>query len=124
VDVVPNEQINGSYPAFNQEIYNWTLNLSYTSFGAAEFYDNEDIECKNWHLFRCHVASFVQRKITTSIMHGSDWRNKQDLSFVDMLLGSAFNMMIWGTSLDIVLSSLFDIIRILQCVYCVWIFIR
>ena len=120
VKLIEDREINGTYPAFSQEFTNWKADVSYTSFGKPGLYDQVDIEHHNKRLFRGHTGAFVQRKITKSVMDGSDWRNKEDLSFVDMLPGSAFNMLVWGTNLDVVLSTFFDILQTIQGAYCVW----
>jgi len=59
-----------------------------------------------------------------TVMKSSDWKEKDDLSFVDCLDGTAFNYLLFGTSFDQMITILFDFIQILQCLYCMWIFFK
>ena len=118
------KEINGSFLGFDQEEMTWNMEYGYSSFANAHFYDAQDVEMKNRRLFRGHEVMTLNRKITMTVMKSSDWKEKDDLSFVDCLDGTAFNYLLFGTSFDQMITILFDFIQMLQCLYCMWIFFK
>ena len=124
IEFVGEKEINGSFVGFGQEEMTWNRNYAYSSFANAHFYDPQDVQRKNRRLFRGHEVMNLNRKITMTVMKSSDWKGKDDLSFVDCLDGTAFNYLLFGTSFDQMITILFDFIQVLQSVYCMWIFFK
>ena len=72
-------------------------------------YDKEDMERRKRRLFRGNYGTFVQNKMVTSIMDQTNWQSGDGINFLDLVAAD-----IWGSGIEIFLSSLFNCLQIIQ----------
>ena len=73
-------------------------------------YDKEDTERRKRRLFRGNYGAFIESKLVTSIMdQTTNWNSGDGINFLDLVAGD-----IWGSGIEIFLSSLFNCLQIIQ----------